>query len=297
MAPPSKRRPGHDRKAQFGLFASYVSALAVVLAGAGLLVVSITDPVGFQALRGGAAEATRPVAAALKRLVLGAGNIDEAARAYLNAGSQNQALRRQVDANRTRIIEAEAIRQENVRLKRLLRLAETESDVVGAAHLISSTSGAAARFARIDIGSARGVAAGMPVRAPEGLIGRVLRTSARTADVLMIVDEGNIVPVRRTSDNVPGISRGMGDGRVEIRALNAESNPFKPGDIVVTSGIGGLYRPNIPVAVVARLAGERAFAIPLANPSRIELVMVQRPFRPADTAPSVAKAPTPGRAP
>lgn len=279
MAPPSQRRPGHDRKAQYGLFASYVIAIAVALVGALLLIISIADPVGFSVLRTGAAEATRPIAANLKALVLGIGSADEAIGAYINAGSQNAALRRQVDANRTELIEAEAIKQENIRLKRLLRLTEVESDVVGAGHLISSSAGSAARIARLDIGQARGVEAGMPVRAPEGLIGRVLRVGPSAADVQMIIDEGNVVPVRRTRDNVPGISRGRGDGTVEIRALNTDRNPFKPGDVVVTSGIGGLYRPNIPVAIVARLEGDRAVAIPLANPSRVELVMVQRPYQ------------------
>ncbi|MEI9852915.1 MAG: rod shape-determining protein MreC [Sphingomonas sp.] len=297
MAPPSKRRPGHDRKAQYGLFASYVIALGVVVVGVLLLIVSIADPQGFAVLRTAGAETARPVAAGLKRLILGIGNADETISAYINAGSQNAALRRQVDANRTKLIEAEAIKQENLRLKRLLRLTEVDSDVVGAAHLISSTSGSAARIARIDIGTARGVAPGMPVRAPEGLVGRVLRAGPNTADVLMIIDDGNVVPVRRTTDNVPGISRGHGDGTVEIRALNTERNPFKPGDIVVTSGIGGLYRPNIPVAVVARLDGDKAIAIPLANPSRIELVAVQRPYqpepesKPQTAAPAVAPPP------
>lgn len=280
MAPPRTRRPGYDRKAQYGLFASYVIAIAVALMGLALIVASIADPVGFSALRAAGAEATRPVAAGLKRLVLGIGNADEIVSAYIKAGSQNAALRRQVDANRIKLIEAEAIRQENLRLKELLQLTEMETDVVGAGHLISSTAGSAARIARIDLGTARGVTPGMPVRAPEGLIGRVLRAGPHSADVLMIIDEGNVVPVRRTSDNVPGISRGHGDGTVEIRALSTERNPFKPGDIVVTSGIGGLYRPNIPVAVVARLERDLAIAIPLANPSRIELISVQRPYRP-----------------
>lgn len=289
MAPPSKRRPGYDRKAQYGIFASYVIAIVVALVGVALLIVSIADPLGFSALRTASAEVTRPVAASLKRLILGIGNADEAVSAYIRAGSQNAALRRQVDANRTTLIEAEAIKQENLRLKRLLRLTEVESDVVGAAHLITSTSGSIARVARIDIGAVRGVAPGMPVRAPEGLIGRVLRTSPNTADILMIIDEGNVVPVRRTRDNVPGISHGRGDGTVEIRTLNAERNPFRPGDVLVTSGIGGLYRPNIPVAVVARLEGDRAVAIPLANPSRIELVAVQRPYRPTAAAEPAAR--------
>lgn len=284
MAPPSKRRPGYDRKAQFGLFASYVIAIGVALVGLLMLIISIVDPAGFSVIRSAGAEVTRPVASSLKSLILGLGNLDEEVSAYVKAGSQNAELRRQVDTNRTKLIEAEAIRQENLRLKRLLRLAEAESDVVGAAHLISSSAGSTTRVARIDLGRSRGVEPGMPVRAPEGLIGRVLRAGSNSADVLMIIDEGNIVPVRRTSDNIPGISQGRGDGTVEIRTLNAERNPFRPGDIVVTSGIGGLYAPNIPVAVVARLEGDKAIGIPLANPARIELAMVQRPYRPPATA-------------
>ncbi|HZV17145.1 MAG TPA: rod shape-determining protein MreC [Sphingobium sp.] len=284
MAPPSKRRPGYDRKAQYGLFASYVIAIVGALVGLLLVAISIVDPTGFSALRSAGAEITRPVASNLRALVIGIGNFDEAVAAYINAGSQNAALRRQVETNRTRLIEADAIRQENARLKRLLRLTETETGIAAAGHLISSTSTSAARLARLDVGYAQGVQPGMPVRAPEGLVGRVIRSGPNTADVLLLVDEGNVVPVRRTSDNIPGISSGRGDGTVEIRALNTERNPFRPGDVVVTSGIGGLYRPNIPVAVVARLERDKAIAIPLANPSRVELVVVQTPFRPVEAA-------------
>ncbi len=284
MAPQSKRRPGYDRKAQYGLFASYVIAIAGALVGLVLLAISILDPPGFSALRSAGAEITRPVSGNLRKLVVGIGNIDEAVAAYISAGSQNAALRRQVDANRTRLIEAEAIRQENLRLKRLLRLTETEIGIAAAGHLISSASSSTARVARLDVGHKQGVRAGMPVRAPEGLVGRVIRSGPNTADVLLLIDEGNIVPVRRTSDNIPGISSGRGDGTIEIRALNTERNPFKPGDVVVTSGIGGLYRPNIPVGVVARLENDNAIAIPFANPSRVELVVVQTPFRPVEAA-------------
>ncbi len=100
------------------------------------------------------AEATRPAASGLKSPILGIGNADETVSAYVNAGSQNAATR-QVDANRTKLIEADAIREEDARLKRLLRLTEVDSDAVGAAHLISSTAGSSARIARIDIGVAR----------------------------------------------------------------------------------------------------------------------------------------------
>lgn len=284
MAPPSNRRPGYNRKAQYGLFASYIVAMVGAIAALLLLIISISDPTGFAALRSAAAEITRPISSSLRALVVGVGNVDEAVSAYISAGSQNSALRRQVDANRTRLIEADAIKQENIRLRRLLRLTEADAGVVAAGHLISSTTSSTARMALLDIGTSSGVTPGMPVRAPEGLVGRILRAGPNSSDVLLLIDQGNVIPVRRTSDNIPGISAGRGDGTLEIRALNTERNPFKPGDIVTTSGIGGVYRANIPVAIVARLEGDRAVAIPLANPSRVELVVVQRQFRAAEAA-------------
>jgi rod shape-determining protein MreC len=282
MAPPRKRRPGYDRKAQYGLFASYVVAITGAIAALLLVVVSAADPAGFAILRAGLAEVTRPISATTRSLVLTIGSLDEIAAAYINAGTQNVSLRREVETTRTRLIEADAISQENIRLKRLLHLANEEGDVIASGRLVSSSSSSSRRIARLDIGSRNGVQAGMPVRAAEGLVGRVLWAGPNTADILLIVDGENVVPVRRAKDNIPGLSRGLDDGTLEIRALNAERNPFKPGDIFVTSGIGGIYRPNIPVAIVARIEGDRAVAIPLANPGRVELVVVQRTFQSAE---------------
>ena len=279
MAPPAKRRPGYDRKAQYGLFASYVIAVGGVIAALLLLVLSAADPAGFSVLRGAIAEITRPISSGLRSAVTTIGNLDEIVSAYVRAGSQNVGLRRQIDATRTKLIEAEAIKQENARLKDLLDLVERTDDIVTAGRLISSSSSNSRRLARMDVGSRRGVQPGMPVRAPEGLVGRVLWTSPNAADVLLIIDEQNVVPVRRTRDNIPAIAHGLGDGTLEIRALNADRNPFRPGDVFVTSGIGGIYRPNIPVAVAARTARDRTVAIPLANPGRVELVAVERTYQ------------------
>ncbi|HEX7874410.1 MAG TPA: rod shape-determining protein MreC [Sphingobium sp.] len=283
MAPPRKRRPGYDRKAQYGLFASYVIAISGAIAALLLVIISAADPAGFSVLRASVAEVTRPISTTTRSLVLTIGNIDEIVSAYISAGTQNISLRREVEASRTRLIEADALKQENMRLKQLLHLADEEGDVIASGHLVSSTSASSRRLARLDIGSRQGVASGMPVRAAEGLVGRVLWVGLNTADVLLLVDAENVVPVRRAKDNIPGISRGMDDGTIEIRALNADRNPFRPGDIFVTSGIGGIYRPNIPVAVVARIEGDRAVAIPLANPGRVEIVAVQRTFQSAET--------------
>lgn len=291
MARPPSRRPGYDRKAQYGLFASYVVAVSGALAGLLLVIVATFDPTGFAVIRATVAEITRPASITMRQLVSGFGTIDEQIVAYFRAGSQNAALRRQVDTNRTRLIEAAAIEQENIRLKKLLQLVEAEDGEVVAARLISSTGGSTRRIARLAAGRAQGAYPGMPVRAPEGLIGRILTAGPNTADVLLLTDSQNIVPVRRARDNIAGIATGQDDGSLEVRSLNAGNNPFRPGDVMVTSGTGGLYRPNIPVAIIVRSDGDKAVGVPLANPARVEAVIVQRPYE-ATVTPVGSPAPT-----
>ena len=64
MARPQSRRPGYNRKAQYGLFASYVVAVTGALIALLLIVIAMADPAGFSVLRSGAGEVTRPVSSA-----------------------------------------------------------------------------------------------------------------------------------------------------------------------------------------------------------------------------------------
>ena len=115
----------------------------------------------------------------------------------------------------------------------------------------------------------------MPVRAPLGLIGRVLEVGRRTARVLLITDTESVVPVRRAADGVPAFAQGRADGSVQIRLISLGVNPLKRGDVMVTSGSGGLYRPGVAVAVVASLTRDGAVARVLSDPAASELVVVE----------------------
>src|SRR3546814_20220565 len=101
---------------------------------------------------------------------------------------------------------------------------------------------------------------------PDGLIGRVLSAGPSFSQGLLLTDVDNIVPVRRARDGLPALSSGRGNGFLDVRTLNIANNPFKPGDILVTSGTGGLYPPNIPVAIVVSRQDDGALARPLAAP-------------------------------
>jgi len=278
MARQSSRRPGHNRRAQYGLFASYLVTVLSALIGLFLVIISMADPVGFGIIRSGLAEISRPVALTLKQVVSGVSSADEIIAAYINAGTQNIALRRQVERDRPLLIEAQAIRQENDHLKKLLYLVDTTEGTVATGRMISSNATTARRIARISVGRMQGVLPGMPVRAPEGLIGRVLISGPNTSEVLLLTDSQNIIPVLRANDNLAAICTGMDDGTVEIKPLGVGNNPFRPGDILVTSGIGGVYGANIPVAIVVEQRYGVAIGLPLANPARVNAVAVQRPF-------------------
>jgi rod shape-determining protein MreC len=75
-------------------------------------------------------------------------------------------------------------------------------------------------------------------------------------------------------DGTPAIAVGGADGTIELKTLEVGQNPFRRGDVLVTSGIGGVFPPGIPVAVVATIQKDKTIAKPLADPSRIDFAMV-----------------------
>ncbi len=295
MAPPIHRRPGYSRKAQYSLFATYVLAIAGTVVAGLLLLISIADPTGFAALRNTASETTAPVARFFDSVRRTANDMGENLSAYFDAASKNKAMSRQAEKNRTKLIEANAVRLENRRLRALLDLVESEEgNKVAIGRLISSSISSSRRIATLSIGSSQGVAPGQPIRGPNGLIGRIIEAGPNTAKVLLISDAENVIPVLRLPDGLPALASGMGNGMVMIRPVDLGVNPFKKGDVITTSGNGGLYPPNIPYARVVRKTSDGAMAMPLASPGNSPYVIVMRPYEePAKKALDKALAESP----
>jgi rod shape-determining protein MreC len=285
MAPPSNRRPGFSRRAQYGLFLGYVIAVAGILFAIMLLIVAAIDPRGFSAVRGAALDATAPVSSggrSIVRLFTGSG---QSIGNYFNAAATNAQLKRELAATRRRLVEARAIEFENRRLKRLLKLSETVSNQVTTARIVGSTFDSSRRLATLAAGSSDGVRPGQPVRAPEGLIGRILEAGRWASRVLLITDGGSNVPVQLVRNGTPAIASGRGDGLIDLKTLEVGESPFKRGDIVVTSGTGGVYPPLVPVAIVVKADRDATVARPLADPARIDFAIVETIYQPAASAP------------
>lgn len=288
MAPPNPRRPGFSRRAQYGLFASYVIAIAGLFVSLMLAVSARFDPAGHAAIQGVFADITSPISGAARSAAGGVVAGVDGVAAYIDAGSKNSEMEAELRASRTKLIEAQALARENARLKQLVKLHESQTGIVATARLIASTGASTRRYATFSAGSIQGVANGQPVRSPEGLIGRVVVASQITSRVLLITDGGNVVPVKRVSDGMPALATGRGDGTLDIRALEAGSNPFRVGDVFVTSGAGGVYPPDVPVAVARASNRDLAVARPFADPNRLDFAIALPSYVPPVAAAAAA---------
>ncbi|HEX2623748.1 MAG TPA: rod shape-determining protein MreC [Sphingomicrobium sp.] len=284
MAAGAGPRPGWSRRAQYGLFVGFVVAVAAIIVGLIMLTLSLVAPKSYSAIRGAAIDVTAPISGALREVTTTITGLASGAGDYWNAASQNGELKRQRAALMRRMVEAKAIALENQELKKALALRERERRVVATGRIVGSSFESPRRFAVLSIGSGDGVQVGMPVRAADGLIGRVIETGRLASRVLLVTDRANIVPARLMRGGQPVIATGRGDGTIDVRPLEVGKNPFVKGDLIITSGTGGLYPPLVPIAKVIRLDDDGAIALPLADPGQQSIAMVEPPFEPAALA-------------
>ena len=283
-------RPGWSRRAQYGLFFSFLAVIAGIVIGLILLVLSLVAPTRFESVRGLALDVTGPVAGALREVTATASGVLSGAGNYWDAASQNSELKRENKAMLQRMVEAKAIIQENRQLKAALQLRERSSKTIAVGRIVGSSFNSPRRFAILSAGSSDGVQVGMPVRSPDGLVGRVIDAGALASRVLLVSDQANIVPARLLRTGIAVIAQGRGDGTIDVRPLEVGRNPFKRGDIIITSGTGGLYPPLVPIARIVKLDDDGAIALPLADPTNTSFALVVPPYEPAAVAAESAPA-------
>jgi rod shape-determining protein MreC len=280
MAPPSSRRSGHSRRAQYGIFTAYVVAAIGAAVGALLLAISLWRPSSFNGPRSVASDVVAPAGAASAAARVEGQSLFETIAGYYRAGSQNAKLKREVELARIRLAEADAVRGENARLKGLLAIREENVPPVAVTRLVGSTAASTRRFAYLGAGRDKGVAVGMPVRSPRGVVGRVLEVGADSARVLLLTDSESVLPVRRAKDELVAFAEGRGDGMLRIRLINLGINPLHKGDVFVTSGAGGYYSPGIAVGILTEVTSDGGVARVIADPAATDFVAVEPIWQP-----------------
>lgn len=141
---------------------------------------------------------------------------------------------------------------ENHRLRALLEFQSHVSEKKTSAQVISTDVSNEFRLIRINKGSSSGILRGMPVVTHEGVVGKILRTATNYADVITILDNLATVDAIIQRSRARGTLEGATDDLCILRyALRTDD--IQEGDIVETSGLGGVYPKGLKLGVVSKV--------------------------------------------
>lgn len=150
------------------------------------------------------------------------------------------------------IVSLKEVQSENDRLRKLLDFGtEAKYQFIGA-QVVAKDVSTDFRAVRINRGSDHGVKKDMAVVTHEGVVGRVLRTTNRTADVLTVLDFLSAVPALNSRSRTQGIVEGLTDELCQIK-FTLRTDDVQKGDLFVTSGLGGVFPKGQPVGTVVEV--------------------------------------------
>jgi len=148
----------------------------------------------------------------------------------------------------------------------------------------------------IDRGSNDGIQRGMPVVTEKGLVGRIDAVIADAARVQLITDPGSSVNVRMQTLTLEAILIGSVTGDLSLDLL-PQDVAIQEGEVVLTSGLGGGYPPDLIVGQVTNIRQreadlfQQAFVQPVEDFARLNIVLVITNFRPINIEPLVPNTP------
>ena len=164
-------------------------------------------------------------------------------------------LRRQNSELRSRNAELEEARQENERLRALVKFVQTRNLESLGARVIGRAPNSWEGVITIDRGTADGVEAGMPVIGDAGLLGQTIEVTPNSAKVRLITDQRSGVAALVQASRIEGIARGSIDRQLTLDFVSSEST-VRAGDVVLTSGIGGVYPKGLVIGEVTSVKAQ-----------------------------------------
>jgi rod shape-determining protein MreC len=190
--------------------------------------------------------AAAPVTAVTAEPVRWTGNIFEYVGGYFFAISENRRLRREVAELNLARQQVVALQNLNRRYEAMLRMRiEPPVPSVGA-RIVTDVRGPYAQARLADAGVERGVKIGDPALTDQGLLGRVVGVARGVSRILLLTDVSSRTPVMVERTNARGILTGDGGRTPRLDYIRGRA-PVKSGDLVLTSGDGGVFPRGLPV--------------------------------------------------
>jgi len=179
----------------------------------------------------------------------------------------------------------EHLSQENRELRALLGMQERLPARAQGAHILYELADPFSRKVVIGLGSQAGIEPGSAVMDGYGVLGQVTRVYLHTAEVTLLIDRQQAIPVINTRTGQRSLAFGLpeaADGRLELR-FESPTSDIQVGDVLTTSGIDGVYPPGLPAARVSEVSpvGVAGFArieaTPMARMNQTLHVLVVAP--------------------
>ncbi len=195
--------------------------------------------------------------------------------------AENQRLREEALQLRGQQLKFEALERENIRLRGLLDTTFKVGDQVLIVEPLAINIVPYENLIVVDKGSRHGVQQGQAVVDGNGVVGQVLRVSPLGADVVMITDPSHALPVQINRNGLRTLAVGTGEiDRLDLPYLPGNAD-VQPGDLLVTSGLGGGFPSGYPVARIEARSdptdgAEKFRAVPLARLDRNRELLVVR---------------------
>jgi len=206
---------------------------------------------------------------------------------------KNAELEAEVARLQTQVIELQQQVTETQILSALVDFARASPEnTYKAATVIGRDPSPFLRYVIINIGSNDGIRRGMPVVTDQGLVGRVDAVTADAARVQLITDPASAVNVSLQNSNTEAMLVGSITGDLSLDMISQDVT-VQPGDVVLTSGLGGGYPPNILIGQVISVRKldyelfQQATIQPIVNYDQLQFVLVITNFKSVETAPLV----------
>jgi len=193
------------------------------------------------------------------------------------------------------------LESENANLRKLLAVKERQQAQGLAARVLYTARDPFTRRIVVDRGQQDGITAGQPVIDEIGVIGQVTRTFPYVSEVTLITDKEQSVPVQIVRNGLRSVAFGLGRGQLELRYMPSNAD-VQNGDVLVTSGLDGIYLPGFPVAKVVHVERDTAYSFarilcaPVAGVENRDAVLLLKPRQAEVPRPAELDADTPNAA-
>ncbi len=194
--------------------------------------------------------------------------ISEAAVGYTALLSENKRLKEQQFISDSKLLKFAALEKENIRLRSLLDSSYKIGEQMLVAEILSVNSAPFDHVVLVNKGSRFGVHDKQPVFDTQGVVGQVIRTLPFSSEVMLITDPNHAIPVQVNRNGLRTIAVGSGQLNRLVLPFLPNNADIKPGDLLITSGLGGIFPQGYPVAIVNNfeIQPHKPFAMISATP-------------------------------